>query len=339
MSEHRKPILVTAASSYIGSHIVALLLSRNHHVRGTALDLSSTKLKPLQDLPNSQNLTLDHADVTKPENFPQLVSDCRAVIHVATPLYYPADGIPPFKTLDEAYEKQIKPAVEGTRALLDAASQAGVQTFVLTSSFAAMAASSNPANVIDEKSWSEEEYIRGDQLENPAGSYKLAKTIQEKLAWELAGKLKLHLVCINPVSVCGPTILGSLNSSLEILVTLANGKGAGPARCREGTIPNSCLMIVDVREVALAHVLAVEKADASGRYLLCSHAVHYRDVLRVLREHEAFAKLPALSVDNVPLREAHGFDNSRVRALGVEAIQWEDTIRESAKALANWGHV
>ena len=338
MSEPTKPILVTAASSYIGSHVVALLLSRNHHVRGTARDPSSSKLAPLHKLPNAQNLTLVQADLLRPETFPQLLSGCSALIHVATPLYYPADGEPLFSTLEEANEKQVKPAVEGTRELLLAAAHAGVRKVVLTSSVAAMSNSPSPRDVMDEKAWSDEAFIRSDQLQNPLGSYRLAKTLQERLAWEMAETLGLKLVTINPVFVCGPSMLGSLNASLEIFLTLAQGKGASPTRCKEATIPNASIWIADVREVAMAHVLAVEK-DVGGRFFLCGHAVHCQDVMRVLRENQAFRKLPELPVDDSPLKGKGRFDNSKVRELGVAEIAWEDTVRESAKALADWGHV
>lgn len=63
-------IVVTGASSFIGSHVVRELLSKNYTVCGTTRDPSSPKLDSLKALPNGKNLRLVKADLLEPQTFP-----------------------------------------------------------------------------------------------------------------------------------------------------------------------------------------------------------------------------------------------------------------------------
>lgn len=334
-----KCVAVTGASSFIGSHVVRELLSKNYLVRGTARDPSSPKLESLKSLPNGKNLSLVKADMLQPQTFPSLLQNANALIHVATPVFIGPDGKYPFSSFEEGLEQQLKPAVEGTRALLHAAAEAGIKKVILTSSVSAISVVPTDPEVLDERCWSDEEYCRKIQRSNE-GIYNLSKLLQERLAWELAESLQIKLVSINPTYVLGPVVLPSSCDSLSMLSMLLRGHGLPKHRCKEGMIPNHYHRFVDVREVAEAHVLALEREDAEGRYMLFSHYVHCADIYRLLCEHEAFRKFPERQTDSKQaLRQPIPFDNSKVRKLGVREIPWQDTIRATANSLADTSSV
>ncbi|CAN8062185.1 unnamed protein product [Agarophyton chilense] len=335
-----KPIVVTGATSFIGSHVVAMLLSRGYLVRGTTRDILSSRVEALNLLPNSHNLTIVEADMLKPETFLAFLNNSQGLIHLAVPVLIGPDGNKPFKTEEEGIEKQIKPAVEGTRLLFQAAAEAGVKRIVLTSSAIAMSLQPNQPAILDETCWSDEDYARKFMMDTTEGVYGLSKLLQEKMAWELAEKLGINLIVINPGFTFGPVLLPTSCDSLDVVANLAKGRGLFDCPCKEGMLPNRLLRFVDVREVAEAHVLALEREDAEGRYLMISFYKHCEDIYRVLREHQAFQKFPRREVDqSQTLNTPPPFDNSKVRRLGVKEIPWEETIRSTAQSLASTSRI
>lgn len=58
------------------------------------------------------------------------------------------------------------------------------------------------------------------------------------------------------------------------------------------TYPNATLGWVNVKDVALAHILAFENHSANGRYLMVEAVAHYSELVKILREHYPTMKLP-----------------------------------------------
>ena len=141
--------------------------------------------------------------------------------------------------------------VDGTRRLLTAAAQAGARRVVLLSTSGTLAVSREPEPIPDERA----PYT----LELCAGwPYYLSKIYQEKLALELAPKLGLELVVLNPSLLLGP---GD-----------RRGSSTGDVRrflCGEiPIIPSGGLSFVDARDVAATCLVAMEKGRPGARYLL-----------------------------------------------------------------------
>lgn len=230
-------------------------------------------------------------------------------------------------------EAQIRPAEEATVKLMEAAAAAGVKKFLLTSSIASIFASPVPHPIVSEKYWSDVDFMKANMMNVPQMPYLLAKTLQEKTAWETAKKLNMNLVTLLPAYVFGPGLYNSLNASQELIIALMKGGGAAMDQCAPGKIPDAYAMLVDVRDVAEGHVLALEKDDAEGRYILCSHTVHFKDILDVVRDVVGKDKLPKMDVDKKDVVNNYEFDNSRMTKLGVGMIPWKQTIEENAKTL------
>lgn len=227
-------------------------------------------MKPLLNLvPGAKYpLRLVEADLSKPETWKKAVSRCTYVFHVASP--FPAG---------KANEATIvRTAVEGTTNVLQACADAGtVKRVVVTSSIAAISCGigGNPENppdhVYTEKDWSPE---------SACAPYEKSKLKAEEAAWEFVKKLeeskRFELSVVNPAYVQGPLLgANSGEGSKEFAQRLLNGKL--PA------IPDVASPIVDVRDVAAAHIAAMEKNEAAGnRYILTNRTVAFKEMAQII---------------------------------------------------------
>uniref|UniRef100_A0A7R9U5T0 NAD-dependent epimerase/dehydratase domain-containing protein n=1 Tax=Pinguiococcus pyrenoidosus TaxID=172671 RepID=A0A7R9U5T0_9STRA len=337
-------VCVTGATGYIAAFVVQMLLQKGYRVRGTVRSLGSeAKLAPLKAMEGAERLELVEADLLRPDNFEEVLSGCEVLMHTATPIAFESYG-----SEEEAFEKQINPAVEGTKELWKAAAAAGGKKIVLTSSVAAMRGRDPPPSTLDDTSRSDLDWLRQILLTKPNVPYLYAKTLQEEVAWELASEYGIKMVTIHPTLVVGPRITPRLNDSNRWLLDLVAGRGFVFAPSPEKTIPDAYNGLVDVREVAQSHVLAMEdEASAGCRFLLYSHSVHLQDIANHMRASapELAAKYPEWPMDSSDQRggQAGGeaqrksqpvqFDVSKTRALGVDEIPWEDSIAEAARTV------
>ena len=127
---------------------------------------------------------------------------------------------------------------------------------VLTSSVAAITDHAD-GHLNTESDWN----TRSSLTRNP---YYYSKTLAEQAAWQFveAGKPRFDLVVINPFFVIGPSLVPGINTSHTSLIGLTNGR-----------IPAVIALewaLVDVRDVARAHILAMENPAAAGSYIVAA---------------------------------------------------------------------
>ncbi|MFZ1398818.1 MAG: aldehyde reductase [Candidatus Promineifilaceae bacterium] len=250
MSEN-STVLVTGASGFIGMHCILQLLEQGYQVKGTVR--SAAKAEKLRQTlrPHSQhthNLIFAEADLTSDAGWAEAMAGCNFVLHVASPL-------PTAEPKDE--NELIRPAVEGTRRVLQAAHQAGVRRVVQTSSVAAIVHGHEQEKVYDETDWT--------NLANPVAAYPKSKTLAEKAAWEFVNQpeVTLELATINPSYVLGPVLDAQKTSaSAEVVLTILQRKYPG--------VPRLNFAVVDVRDVAAAHLAAMITPEAAGKRFICS---------------------------------------------------------------------
>lgn len=341
-----KPICVTGASGYIAMFVVRDLLARGWRVNGTVRDLSKAdKIEPLRALPGAPDkLTLFEADLIGEQvGFESAISGCCACIHTATPVTISPDGQQKM-TAEEIKDKQMKPALDGFQKIIDACVRVGIKRFVLTSTMGAMVTHKPPGpSLIDESCWSDESLLEDSIMTAPQSAYNLSKVRQEKLAWNLAKEHNLEMRTINPSFVFGPRLPEHLSIAHDVLLSVLQGDG-NPLipLAPEGYLQNAVLGIVDVREVSLAHVLAVEKPDAEGRYLLKSGGPNLAAIGQLVQERlPEYAKVLGGCSMEVAGSTESGFQaaasvpwsSAKVRALGVPELRWEDSILASVQAL------
>src|SRR5687767_556970 len=142
-------ILVTGATGFIASHVVAQLLAKDHRVRATVRSKKKAKeMALLEALPGArERLEIVEADLVAEGSFDAACVGVHAVIHTASP--YVLDAEDPQRDL-------VDPAVKGTLNVLRAAKKtASVKRVVVTSSMAAITDEPESDHVLTEADWNE----------------------------------------------------------------------------------------------------------------------------------------------------------------------------------------
>ncbi|CAD5224378.1 unnamed protein product [Bursaphelenchus okinawaensis] len=246
-------ILVTGASGYVALHCVQQLLQAGYKVRGTVRSLKNEqKVAPIQKLNRSEELLeLVEADLMNEQDWPGVILGCSHILHVASPWPIVAD------------ESTIKTAVTGTLNVLKAAaSDKNIKKVVLTSSCAAVNdGHKNDERVFDETCWTD---ITSKKVDN----YAKSKTIAERKAWGFFESLdpssRFELTVLNPTFITGPVLSSVEHGSATILARMMDFRTFLAA-------PRACLGVVDVRDVARAHILALKEPKTNGRRILVTH--------------------------------------------------------------------
>ncbi|KAI9793383.1 MAG: methylglyoxal reductase (NADPH-dependent) gre2 [Peltula sp. TS41687] len=257
-------VLLTGGSGFIAAHVLAVLLDHGHSVVTTVR--SEDKAKQIKSrYPNLSTDQLDFAivkDIAQEGAFEQaVVSDppFEAVIHTASPFHF---------NFENVQQDMLDPAINGTVGLLKAvkAKVPSVKRVIITSSFAAI---TNPGRKWDGYVYSEKDWnpITLEQaLSKEWSPYQGSKTFAERAAWDFVEKEKPNftLSTINPPLVLGPVVhhitsLSAINTSNATIAGLIKGE------LKNGLEAPRSMLWVDVRDLALAHVQALEKPAAAGK--------------------------------------------------------------------------
>ncbi|KAJ4795342.1 Cinnamoyl-CoA reductase 1 [Rhynchospora pubera] len=322
MSGNGEVVCVTGASGYIASWLVKLLLQRGYTVRATVRDPSDPKrtehLRALDGA--SERLHLFKADLLEEGSFDSVIDGCSGVFHTASPF---------FLSVTDPQAELIGPAVKGTLNVLKSCAKASsVKRVIVTSSMAAVEQNGKPKNpdvVVDETWFSIPEICEKSKL-----WYPLSKTLAEEAAWKFSKENGLDLVTINPGMVIGPLLQPTLNTSSATILNLINGSK---------TFQNASVRWVNVKDVALAHILAYEVPSASGRYLLVERVAHYSEVVEIIRELYPSVSLPEKCADDKPFVPIYQVSKERAKNLGVEFSPLKTNIKETIESLRDKGFV
>ncbi len=338
-----KPVCVTGASGFIAAHIVRELLERGYRVRGTVRK-SPQSYPFLLGLPGAaERLELVEADLLAAGSYDQAVEGCDYVMHTASPYKI---------NVENPQVDLVDPALHGTETLLESCLKSGdVKRVIFTSSIAAITDEPDSKKVFTEKDWN----IMSSLDRNP---YHYSKTVAELAAWDFIMKKRpaFDLVAINPFMVIGPSLGPSLNTSNQIIRDIMIG-----------VYP--CIMdlnwgFVDVRDVAKAHIFAMETDTASGRYLCSAESIHMRDLVAQLKSSGfrgyALPKIDLSGKIGTLLMKALSFtqpkdtgayirinigrtmryDNSKIRReLALSFIPIKKSLTEAVNDMVKWGHL
>lgn len=262
--EIKPTVLVTGVAGYVATSIVRRLINAHYRVRGTVRSLEDEKkVAPLKRL--FPSLELVEADLLGgSEAFEKAAEGCKYIIHVASPVTFESTDV---------QKDVIDPAVKGTEAVIQAAIKVGVSRVVLTSSIVTVGPSwevlMGKKEGDKEKVYTEEDWNLEDTVETEA--YTVSKVKAEQRAWELVkGVENLSLVTILPSFVVGPPMLNRADSH-----SISWMKGLLDGTKKEKCEAWPAFGVVDVRDVSLAHVTALEIPEAAGkRFILSSENGH-----------------------------------------------------------------
>lgn len=252
--------LVTGATGFVGAAVVRALLNRGVDVRVIA--------RPGSDPSNLRSLKVEQVlgDLRDKESLRQALTGCRHLYHVAAHYALWARDPSIFYDIN----------VVGTRNLLEAAREVGIERTVYCSTIGAIGLPPGGGLGTEETPVS---------LEQMAGHYKRSKYLAEQEVHKLA-KDGLPVVIVNPSAPVGerdvkPTPTG------QIIVDFM--KGRMPAYIETG------MNIIDVDDVATGHLLAMEKGRQGERYILGSKNLLLREVFEILSTLTG-VKAPALKL-------------------------------------------
>ncbi len=238
------PTFLTGATGFLGSHVARVLAEQGADLRLLVRRTSNVK--------NLEGLKAETAmgDLRDAASLEKAMSGCDTVFHVA------ADYRLWLRDPNEMYRSNV----EGTRAILEAARKNGVKSVVYTSSVGTVGFSGNGQPADEDSPVSLAEMI---------GHYKRSKFMAEQIALE-AGRSGMRVVTVNPTTPIGeqdikPTPTG------RIVVDFLKRKF--PAYVETG------LNLVDVRECARGHVVALEKGKSGERYILGGENLTLKQIL------------------------------------------------------------
>ena len=244
-------VLVTGATGLVAGQCIKELLEHGYDVRGTVRSLATSDvsyLRPLADGDSRGTLEFAAATLDADAGWAAAADGCDYVLHVASPIPFKAP-----KNDDEI----IRPTVEGTRRVLHAAATAGVRRVVYTSSTDTLTHNSATAGrVRTEEDWS-------DLAE--CWVYAKGKLLAERLAWEFAAAHPdgPQLAVVIPGAVIGPPLQSRRASSADIIRRMLAGQMP--------VVPKLGLAYSDVRDLAVAHRLAMEVPAAVGNRYICAN--------------------------------------------------------------------
>ncbi len=244
------PVLVTGATGHIGNTVSRILIDQGREVR--ALVRSTSDTRSLRDL----DLERVEANILVPESLEQAVRGCNVVYHAAAV----------HKTWSANPELEIiRPAVEGTRNILQAAKQARVKKIIYVSSAVAMGGGDTFHHQRSVDDW----------FPNPKLPCNIAKTRSEQVAHQLAEELELNVVFVLPGMVLGSHDY-SITPSTAFVRDFLRGK-----------IPfyfNGGFTVVHVEDVARGMLLAETRGLSGSRYILGGDQITVQELLNQLAE-------------------------------------------------------
>ena len=288
--------LVTGANGFLGAAVVRALLAEDRPARAL--------VRPGSDRRNLAGLDIEvvEGDITEPASLRKAVHGCAAVFHVAADYrLWVRDPAPMYRA-----------NVEGSVNVLKAAASAGVARMVYTSSVATLGI--NPDRTPADES-------TPVSIEDMIGVYKRSKFLAEEAMQRQAAELQYPLVIVNPSTPIGP---GDVKPTPTGRIILDAAAGRMPAYVDTG------LNLVHVDDVAMGHLLALDRGTAGERYILGGQDMSLREILglvgAVVGRSASTVRLPHWFVYPIALA-AEGV----ARVTGVEPRVTLDGVRMSTK--------
>jgi dihydroflavonol-4-reductase len=322
---------VTGGTGFIGANLVRLLLEEGYQVRAL--------VRPESNLNNLKNLDIEIVKGSLNDiNLADKIRGCQVLFHVAA--HY---------SLYQADKNQLYASnVLGTRSILNAAKQANIERIIYTSSVAAIGVG-KPGEIVNETHQS--------PVEKLVGHYKKSKYWAE----EEAKKAIINgqdIVIVNPSTPIGPLDIKPTPTGDIILRFL---------RRKMPAYVNTGLNIIDVRDVARGHLLALEKGRTGERYILGNKNLSLKTLLEELsaltglkapqqtlplwiplsvawvEEYLLFplGKKPSIPIDGVKMsKQAMYYDASKaISELGLPSSPIKNALQDAINWFTNNGYI
>ena len=288
--------LVTGATGFVGAAVARALLKRGQPVR--VLTRANSSRGNLTGL----NVEIAIGDLLDADSLAKAVAGCSSVYHVAADyrLWVP----------DPA--EMFRANVDGTRALLLAAKQAGVARIVYTSSVATLGI--NPDHTPSDKS-------TPVTIDDMIGTYKKSKFLAEEEVRRLVRDCSVPAVIVNPSMPVGP---GDIKPTPTGRMVIEAALGKMPAFVDTG------LNVVHVDDVAEGHLLAHDKGVIGERYVLGGDNLTLAQILGIISGIVG-RKAPTVQLPRLPLFPLAVVAEAWGRLTGHEPMLTVDSLKMAAK--------
>ncbi|MGJ3260941.1 MAG: hopanoid-associated sugar epimerase [Rhodospirillales bacterium] len=265
MQLNKGPYLVTGATGFVGSAVARALAGRGADVRVLA--------RPGGDRRNLEGLDVAvfEGDLQQPGTLEPALAGCEGLFHVA------AD----YRLWTRDPDAMFRANVEGSRAILRAAHDAGIKRAVYTSSVAVLGIT--PGHPADE----ETPVSYGDMI----GVYKQSKYRAEEAVQDVIRDTGIDCVIVNPSTPIGPRDIKPTPTGRLVLEAAA---GRMPAYVDTG------LNVAHVDDVAAGHLQAFERGERGRRYILGGEDMSLRDILHTVAAI-AGVKPPVMQIPRAPI--------------------------------------
>ena len=291
-------VCVVGCSGFVGSHVTAELLSRGYDVHGTLRNADGDNApwlmsKVARKASGANQLSLFSVDVFDKASLKAAMAGCSGAIVCA--------GSP----IVELPNIDLMVAVAENAS--DAARDMGIGRAVFTSS---TGSTNPPKGEPDLKNeilhWSDpDQQLKAGKFA-AVGKTRLDRIVLEKMA---ASADAFRVCIINPSMIVGPAYQSEPVTSLRRFADIIRG-----TRMADKT-PNNSMSMIDVRDLAVLHVNALENSEASGRYFGVKASWHWREILAALARACPTYRMPPPDPDEIPVR-ATQFDLTRQESLG-----------------------
>jgi dihydroflavonol-4-reductase len=290
--------LVTGAAGFIGSAVVRHLLARGETVR--------VFVRPKSDHRNlaGLNVEISHGDLTDRRSIDRAMRGCDSLFHVAADyrLWVPKPAA------------MFAANVEGTRHMMLAAGEAGVQRIVYTSSVATLGLAGGTGSADEDTQATQADMI---------GPYKQSKFAAERVVRSLIADAGLPAVIVHPSTPIGPR---------DIKPTPTGKLVVDAARGRMPAFVDTGLNVVHVDDVALGHLLAFEKGQIGDRFILGSENLTLAEILGIVAKLTGRPK-PRWRIPHGVVMPIAGLAEGWAHVSGREPFATRDGVRLARKKM------
>ncbi|KAK1529878.1 dihydroflavonol-4-reductase [Colletotrichum paranaense] len=314
-------VLLTGGSGFIATHILKLLLERGHSVVTSVRNQAKADaIKQSYPEIGADKLSFVIVpDVAKSDAFTDAVKSdppFEAVIHTASPFHF---------NVTDIKADLLDPAINGTTGILQAIKKKCLGLW--------------PGHTYDESDWSP---ITMEQALQSAGAgYSASKKFAEKAAWDFleAESPAFSISTILPPLVFGPAVqslasLDALNTSNQFIRSFILGAA------KKEIPPTQNPIFADVRDVAFAHVAAMEKKEAGNkRFFITNGYCSNREIIEIIRKRfpEYKSALPSKCTKGGELpKEVYQTNTTRsVEILGMKYADFEHCVIDTIRSFAS----
>ncbi|KAK6460303.1 osmotic stress induced protein [Scheffersomyces coipomensis] len=330
-------VFVTGATGYIAQHIILQLLKKGYHVIGQVRSVA--KGEALEKDFSDKNFSFEIVEVLEKDGAFDVVltkhPEVTVFLHTASPFTL---------EVEDNEKDMIIPAVNGTKNVLVSIKRFApqIKRVVVTSS---LLSAISFAELIDPKFRGSEDDWHSVTLEEGkngdlSAAYPASKKFAELAAWDFVKdeKPNFQLSTILPGSVFGPQAFESGVSNLHLSAAMV----AKVLKLkRDDAIPDIVSIAIDVRDIALAHILAFEKEEAAGQRIVgAAHRFIYSEIVDIIRRNftEFDCQLPPTEkLPNNFYDKWVKFDDVKSRkTLGIEYIPLEKTVIDSITQILDY---